>query len=503
MVLFVVISCAHNFTIHLRSQNTWNMIVCREAARAVLQPRRIVPTNGPIELPLPADKIGLKYSKKETINLLLQTKKNSNARKIMLRNMLKPGYAPKAERTIRRWLKDDEDSNPNVPVTPTRCRGIRSHTLDKYGKHHAEYCNKVGWTRDINNVWYSKACQPENADENLRCVKCRSAYNNMNKRRHPKLFKMPDLLPTADTISSQVCSRLQDLHAYDIAKDEKLADIARIMRHNGHSILDLGDSNVFIACSGCDSHRVCQKRSCNVDLCSICQRKKKVGKWQEKRREREENKDHRVSPSSNVAWKNLTSQEAAIRSKKLKDLSDSHAAKVQRIEKKIESQMIELELTEELLNHMSEALAMAQADKAGLRESIQNSLADILKEEGRKLGADIEKISTTNNETNQLVEFIAESMHNHIHKMEGNENLYRFSPYLAGLSLNQYIQAGPTAYEQMRKDSVIIVPSADTQARKLCFASVWPGCILSGCARRYSMFARCTILSCFRRVLPN
>lgn len=38
--------------------------------------------------------------------------------------------------------------------------------------------------------------------------------------------------------------------------------------------------------------------------------------------------------------------------------------------------------------------------------------------------------------------------------------------YLMGLSMNLYLQSGTTAYDQMRADSVVIMPSSDTLAKK-------------------------------------
>ena len=76
---------------------------------------------------------------------------------------------------------------------------------------------------------------------------------------------------------------------------------------------------------------------------------------------------------------------------------------------------------------------------------------ELLREEARRDGTNPDKVLVSHDDTQKLVDFIAESMRNHIHKVNRNANRYRFSPYLMvmGLAMNQYIQSGTSGYDQM------------------------------------------------------
>ncbi|KAL7537400.1 hypothetical protein ACHAXR_010211 [Thalassiosira sp. AJA248-18] len=126
---------------------------------------------------------------------------------------------------------------------------------------------------------------------------------------------------------------------------------------------------------------------------------------------------------------------------------------------------MEEEMTEELVNHLNEALEYAQSNQSSLRKSIESSLLELLKEEAERDGSSTEDVLLSHEDTKQLVDFIAESMKNHIHKVNGNENRYRFSPYLMGLSMSHYLQAGTSAYDRMRDDNVVVSPSSSTLAK--------------------------------------
>ena len=132
----------------------------------------------------------------------------------------------------------------------------------------------------------------------------------------------------------------------------------------------------------------------------------------------------------------------------------------------ITSYKIEEAVNEELLNHINDTLMCAQNNQSSLYETIETTLMELLKEEAQRDGTNPNEVSVTHEDTQKLVDFIAESMRNHIHKVNGNENRYRFSPYLMGLAMNQYIQSGTSGYDQMRADNVIIMPSSGNLARK-------------------------------------
>ena len=112
-------------------------------------------------------------------------------------------------------------------------------------------------------------------------------------------------------------------------------------------------------------------------------------------------------------------------------------------------------MSNKLLDHLNESLECAQNNKNALGATIESGLLELLTEEAEKCGSNVE-VSITKAETKQLIDFIAESMKNHLHKLNGNTNRYRYSPYLMGLSMNLYLQSGPAAYERMRTDNVFV-----------------------------------------------
>ena len=121
---------------------------------------------------------------------------------------------------------------------------------------------------------------------------------------------------------------------------------------------------------------------------------------------------------------------------------------------------MELNIDEELLNPMNDALNYAQKNQSVLHNGIELTLLDILKEEAARDGTNPEEVLLSHEDTNKLVQFIADSLKNHIHKVNGNKNLYRFSPYLTGLGMNQYLSSGKSKYDQNQDDNVIVMPSS-------------------------------------------
>ena len=78
------------------------------------------------------------------------------------------------------------------------------------------------------------------------------------------------------------------------------------------------------------------------------------------------------------------------------------------------------------LNHLNESLEYAQNNKDALGATIESGLLELLTEEAEKCDSNVE-VAITKAETKQLIDFIAESMKNHLHKLNGNTNRYRYS----------------------------------------------------------------------------
>ena len=321
--------------------------------------------------------------------------------------------------------------------------------------------------------WHADGCtNNEGVDKNGRCRKCRSAYNNTNRRRHPKLFEptsivtpsMSLVLPSNEKLCSVIKERLEVIQKSDINTDSVLKQAARLLMANNCDGIECGKHKMFMVCRDCKSHRVCRKQSNNGSLCTKCKNKSTVKDWQLERRVK--NQAQRVSPHSSTPLSALSTEELKVRSKALKMQRRSKAAMIKILKEKIESYKVECEMSEELLNHMNEALECASTNKAQFQHDIKSTLVELLTEEAKKNGVVGEDALLSHEDTQQFVDFLTESMRNHIRKVEGNKTLYRFSPYLMGLAMNQYLQSGSSKYDQWQDDNVIVMPSSVNLVKK-------------------------------------
>ena len=189
-----------------------------------------------------------------------------------------------------------------------------------------------------------------------------------------------------------------------------------------------------------------------------------VGSGPTKRRQ-EQNCDLRTRADSPVGVVHLKEDELKERVKNLNTQRRSKAATIKRLKDKIKALEVNRELGEQMITHLKEALESTQKDKALFNENIESTLKELLKEEADRKGTTLEDEMLSKEETQQFVDFISESITNHIHKLNGNPNLYRFSPYIMGLSMNHYLQSGKSSYNQFRADNVVVLPSADNHAK--------------------------------------
>ena len=97
---------------------------------------------------------------------------------------------------------------------------------------------------------------------------------------------------------------------------------------------------------------------------------------------------------------------------------------------------------------------------------------ELLKEESASLH-NSETDLVSHEDTQPLCEFLAESMRNHIHKVNGHKNRYRFNSYTTRLARNQLLISGKSRYEQNRDESLIVMPASGgllhtKQQQKIC-----------------------------------
>jgi len=430
-------------------------------------------------LPLPSN---LKsYTIAEAAEILSTTKKRSHNRGRMMRDMIEKGYVPVGNeqflRSIMRMKEGDSYSLvddlkdltwPNSSTCNDNgcCHGIQSRKISDFAKQAGgfEYVTKQGWYMDASGEWHARGCTNDDIDKSGRCKKCSNVYKNLNKRRHPKMFEDPALkMLSNEELGKKVSRRLKGIDESDISSDKVLKQLAKFLIANGCDRVDIGKSRMFMICHCCDGHRVCKQKKNNGSLCSTCKTKESVKANREKKRI--ENHDQRTSPHSNTAFIHLTDKETTVRVKKMNVERKKKEATIKRLKKKLAERDVEQELNEEVLNHLKKALEYAQKNQEAMRKDIDSTLLEMLKEAAKQNGNSTEEELLTHEDTKQLVEFIAESMRNHIHKVAGNHNRYRFSSYLTGLAMSQYIMTGKSRYDQSRNDNVIVMPCSGGLAR--------------------------------------
>ena len=105
-----------------------------------------------------------------------------------------------------------------------------------------------------------------------------------------------------------------------------------------------------------------------------------------------------------------------VKSNKLRPGRQSKAKTIKHLEDKI----VSYKMGKELINHMNDALNYTQEKQSVLCNGIKSTLLDILKEEAARYGTNPEEILLSQDHTNKLVQFIAHSTKNNIHKVNGN-----------------------------------------------------------------------------------
>ena len=108
-----------------------------------------------------------------------------------------------------------------------------------------------------------------------------------------------------------------------------------------------------------------------------------------------------------------------------------------RLKTRLQDSIIEMELMGETLTAMNNALEYSTSAKGrpSLDASIEESLLELTKEEAEENKSNIEDIAWSKEETKDLYDYFAESMRNHMHKVDGKPSLYHFSPKTTGMAM--------------------------------------------------------------------
>ncbi|KAL7532996.1 hypothetical protein ACHAXR_004981 [Thalassiosira sp. AJA248-18] len=340
-----------------------------------------------------------------------------------------------------------------------------------HGPNYLQYCFDKGWYYvERIDSWYGRECGNDDLDDKGRCPKCRSLYKNINRTKHPLLFQpaissasipaaASTLIPSVSEVQRTVAARIKLLDEDEVPQDKEMKEAAEVLKLNKCQQIEVGNSKMFIVCSNCTSPRICQKRSTNVNLCKDCQSSTTTNNWIQKRREG--NKESRNSAYSTVPWASRTKEELKNVSKTLNQERKSLKACIKMLKKKIKDTTVEKECTDEVFDQFDRALEHAKRNTEKLRGDIKTTLTNMIKDETSRVGTDTNVTDLSEDDTERLADYLIETIQNYSLKKVGKKNRVRFSPYLMGISMAQFLQSGPSSYERHRGDSLVVLPSAD------------------------------------------
>ena len=92
------------------------------------------------------------------------------------------------------------------------------------------------------------------------------------------------------------------------------------------------------------------------------------------KKRQEKNQELRVSPHSSVPLIYLGKNELKIRGEALKTQRQNKAAKITRLKEQVESQWMEIQMSNKHLNHLNKSLEYAQNSKAALGATIESGI---------------------------------------------------------------------------------------------------------------------------------
>ena len=396
-------------------------------------------------------------------------------------------------------IEDDPWRRKSKAKADGGCGGIQSSKLDAVaGSNYKYLIDTLQYHVDGDGNWHAHGCSNKDLKSG-KCQSCRSAYKNMTPDRHPQLFCAPtaasasatdtatttarptsptSVIPAEEDIGRSVEERLKVIANEDITTDPELKYWALLIHHKGIPGVEIDGSQMFRVCQNCKDYSICQKRVNNSDTCPACARKRSCKKWQQERRKA--NFDQRTHPQSKTNWTKLTPPELSARSANLKDQRRVTAAKIKSMSAKLEASRLEMELSDEFAKHLEEALDHAVGDRDSFDAGIKEALRKILKDEADAMGVSVDDNKWTEEETNDLCDYVAEAMKNHIHKIDGKPHLYSFSPKTTGMAMCQLLRSGKSTYNLLKGDYVVVMPGSKGLSEKKQMQKITDGdCVVS------------------------
>ena len=234
---------------------------------------------------------------------------------------------------------------------------------------------------------------------------------------------------------------------------------------------------MMLICLNCDQARICAKRKNLNAMCRSCQVKE--SKKKAKVAKQKVDFESRTAPQSKTGFDKLTKEERTVRVKKLNNQRRAASKAYNRLVERFSLVKKKVELSEGMAKHYRKAMEEAlTTNNSSLRSSLREILFEVIQEEA-KSGKKGNEATISMDQVDDFINHVEESMKNLVRDLKGNKNQCRYSPQTMALAMSLYIKAGPSAYEQFKNDSVIVMPAATTLAEIRQKQGVRDGCCIA------------------------
>ena len=275
--------------------------------------------------------------------------------------------------------------------------------------------------------------------------------------------KRKSITPSIADIKKDVIKRLGEVKAEDVSSDAALTELAGLMRLKKKTSVEYvhkdGKTNmVFTLCQSqsCNSHRVCRMVSNRSPYCRECQLAK--AKEKQLQRKREENMAERTAADSTTPLTDLTKEELKIRGAALKRQRDIQSIRLKRALKSIKTKDKLLKtMSPGIRTNVQNSLDYANENPGLVHDEVSKVLMELIEKENRSLGG---SVSLKEEDCMPIIETIIDEIKNQCRVFNKQKSQCRYSSSLVGLAMSLYLQSGPAAYEQFRRDSIMIYPSS-------------------------------------------
>ncbi len=273
--------------------------------------------------------------------------------------------------------------------------------------------------------------------------------------------KQKSVLPSTADLTKELVKRLRKVKAENVVSDAALTEIAGVMRLKKiTAITYLGNDKkttmAFTPCQSCESHRVCKMVKNLSPNCRECQRR--IAKEKQHKRKREENREGRLELDGPVNITRRTPEELKEWGKKNKRERDRRAKVLKRAITKMKTQDELLRnMSPEMKTNVAKSFNYANQNPKIVRDKVSQILKEIIQEENISIGSNV---VLSDADCKPIIDMIIDEIKNQCLAFNNQKRQSKYSSRMVGLAMSLYLQSGPTAYEQFRKDSIMIYPSS-------------------------------------------